>query len=116
MNHRDNPSDLEAGINPAEGMESPTGDVLSDDDSPTTRISLREEANSLYHLLTHKPNNPYCESCRRAIMKETRKYAGSYRNTATRWGELVTGDYIVSTRDNMLGMSGSKDVMVLMDA
>ncbi|MFM7984533.1 MAG: hypothetical protein ACKPKO_34925, partial [Candidatus Fonsibacter sp.] len=49
-------------------------------------------------------------------MKETRKYAGSYRNIATRWGELVTGDHIVSTHDNMLGMSGSNDVMVLMDA
>ncbi|MFM7984643.1 MAG: hypothetical protein ACKPKO_35500, partial [Candidatus Fonsibacter sp.] len=29
---------------------------------------------------------------------------------------MVTGDNIVSTHDNMLGMSGSKDVMVLMDA
>ncbi|MFM7981923.1 MAG: hypothetical protein ACKPKO_21645, partial [Candidatus Fonsibacter sp.] len=34
----------------------------------------------------------------------------------TRWGELVNGDHIVSTHDNMLGMGGSKDVMVLMDA
>ena len=40
---------------PREGDELPPGDVLSDDDSPTTRRSLREEANSLYHLLTHKP-------------------------------------------------------------
>ena len=42
-----------------------------------TEISLREEANSLYHLLTHKPKNPFCESCRRAKMKEKRKYSGS---------------------------------------
>jgi len=49
-------------------------------------------------------------------MKETRKYAGSYRDTATKWGELVTADHIVSTHDNMLGMNGSKDVMVLKDA
>ena len=32
-------------------------------------LSLREESNSLYHLLTHKPNIPFCESCRRAKMK-----------------------------------------------
>ncbi|MFM7982170.1 MAG: hypothetical protein ACKPKO_22910, partial [Candidatus Fonsibacter sp.] len=40
---------------PGEGDELPSGDVLSDDDAPTTRRSLREEADSLYHLLTHKP-------------------------------------------------------------
>ncbi|MFM7989790.1 MAG: hypothetical protein ACKPKO_61800, partial [Candidatus Fonsibacter sp.] len=38
------------------------------------------------------------------------------RNTATKWGELVTGDHIVSTHDNMLGVNGSKDVMVMRDA
>ena len=31
-------------------------------------------------------------------------------------GELVTGDHIVSTHDNMLGMNGSRDMMVLKDA
>ncbi|MFM7989772.1 MAG: hypothetical protein ACKPKO_61710, partial [Candidatus Fonsibacter sp.] len=64
----------------------------------------------MYHLLTHKPKNPYCDSCRRAKMKEKRKYAGSYRNTASRLGELVTGDHIVSTSDNMLGIDGGNDI------
>ncbi|MFM7987884.1 MAG: hypothetical protein ACKPKO_52085, partial [Candidatus Fonsibacter sp.] len=49
-------------------------------------------------------------------MKETRKYAGSYRNTATRWGELVTGDRITSVHDNMLGIEGGNDVLVMKDA
>ncbi|MFM7980775.1 MAG: hypothetical protein ACKPKO_15790 [Candidatus Fonsibacter sp.] len=49
-------------------------------------------------------------------MKEVRKYAGSYRNTATRWGELVTGDHITCIHDNMLGVEGGKDVFVMKDA
>ena len=49
-------------------------------------------------------------------MKEARKYSGSYQNTATRWGQLVTGDHIVSTQDNMLGIDGSRDILVLKDA
>ncbi|MFM7981262.1 MAG: hypothetical protein ACKPKO_18295 [Candidatus Fonsibacter sp.] len=31
-------------------------------------------------------------------------------------GELVTGDHIVSTSDNMLGIDGGKDTLVTMDA
>ena len=44
-------------------------------------------------------------------MKEKRKYVGSYKNTATRWGQLVTGDHIVSTQDNMLGI-GNRDIFI----
>ena len=46
-------------------------------------------------------------------MKEKRKYAGSYKNTATRWGQLATGDHLVSTQDNMLGIDGSRDILVI---
>ena len=52
-------------------------------------------------LVGSEPKNPFCESCRRAKMQEKRKYVGSYNNTATRWGQLVTGDHIVSTQDNI---------------
>ena len=61
-----------------EEQSSPDDDIEDRVVHPT-EISLREEANSLYHLLTHKPNNPFCESCRRAKMKEQRKYSGSYK-------------------------------------
>ena len=49
-------------------------------------------------------------------MKEKRKYAGSYKTTSTRWGQLVTGDHIVSTQDHMLGIDGNRDILVMMDA
>ena len=49
-------------------------------------------------------------------MKEKRKYAGSYQNHTIRWGQLVTGGHITSTKDNMLGIGGSKDMLVIKDA
>ena len=83
---------------------------------PTVRRSLKEEAHSLYQLLTHKPKNPHCELCKRAKMAEKRKLAGSYKNTSTRWGQLVTADHVVSTTDNVLGVDGSRDILVIKDA
>ena len=41
---------------------------------PTTRESLRKQATSVTHLLTHKPKNPYCPACTRAKLKHIRKY------------------------------------------
>ena len=51
-------------------------------------------------------------------MNEKRKYAGSYKNTATRWGggQLVAGDHIVSTQDNMLGIDGNRDILAMKGA
>ena len=49
-------------------------------------------------------------------MKEKRKYVGSYHNTTVRWGQLVTGDHITSTKDKMLGIDGSKDMLVIEEA
>ena len=46
-------------------------------------------------------------------MKEKRKYAGSYNNTATLWGQLVNGDHIVSTQDKMLGIDGNRDIFLI---
>jgi hypothetical protein len=68
--------DFEAPVPESAGREedqSSSGDEKGEPVISTAEISLREEANSLYHLLTHKPKNPFCESCRRAKMKENRK-------------------------------------------
>ena len=80
----DSESDIEApelvDSSEDEGGQSSSGDESLDRMPRVARRSLREAANSLYHLLTHKPKNPYCEACRRANMKEKTKYAGSYQN------------------------------------
>ena len=49
-------------------------------------------------------------------MVEKIKYAGSYKNASTTLGQLVTADHVVSTRDNMMGMDGSQDILVIKDA
>jgi hypothetical protein len=46
-------------------------------------------------------------------MKEKPKDVGSCKNTATRWGQLVTGSHIASTQDNMLGIDGNRDILVM---
>ncbi|MFM7978473.1 MAG: hypothetical protein ACKPKO_04080, partial [Candidatus Fonsibacter sp.] len=65
------PSHLTLSMNraSAHGDELLAGDESVNDMNRPARRSLQEEANSLFHLPTHKPKNPYCESCRRAKMK-----------------------------------------------
>ena len=72
------PSGSECAGDESVGLEDPESDRSFSDVEPmdgmplATNISLQEEANSLHRLLNHKPNNPYCESRRRAQMKERR--------------------------------------------
>ena len=94
------------------GEQSASDDERVDRVPPVARTSLQEEA----HLLTHKPNNSYCESCRRAKMMEKRKLTGCYRNTSTRWGQLVTGYHITSTKDTMVGFDGNRAMPVIKEA
>ena len=58
---------------------------------------------------------PYCEACRRGKMKNKRKYAGSFENTATAWGQRLTADHITSQKDRMLGVTGDRDALVIKD-
>ena len=64
--------DFDAPVPDSAGREeeqSSSGDEEGEQVIHPSNVSLRAEANSLYHLLTHKPKNPFCESCRRAKMK-----------------------------------------------
>ena len=66
---------------------------------PSARNTLRADARSLSHLLRHKPKRLYCESCRRTKLKAQRKYVGAFQNTATFWGQHLSGDRIVTIGD-----------------
>ena len=77
--------------------------------------SLRQEATSLNHLLRHKPRNPYCEACVRGKMKGHRKFKGSFKNSASFWGQHLTADHITSQKENMLGVTGDRDALVVKD-
>ena len=44
--------------------------------------SLKGEANTLAHILTHRYKNPYCEACVRAKMKHRKTRKGAFRRSS----------------------------------
>ena len=97
-----------------EGMPA-SDDERVDHLPPATKKSSQEEAYNLYHLLNHKPQNPYCAACRSSKMKEA-EICRIIQNTATTWGQVVAGDRILSTKDNMLGLYVNRGILVIQDA
>ena len=60
---------------------------------------LIEDAKSLTHLCTHLPKNPYCTSCMRSKInqKQKRRRRGKKHTVeATKFGDSVTGDHLIS--------------------
>ena len=60
---------------------------------------LIEGAKSLTHLGTHLPKNPYCTSCMRSKVdqKQKRRRRGKKHTVAaTKFGDSVTGDHLIS--------------------
>ena len=76
-------------------------DIDVDDPDGGVRLSkrgtLKHEARTLEHLLTHRYKNPYCNSCVRAKMKHHKTYRGAFRRKLTKFGDLITFDLIDST-------------------
>ena len=71
-------------------------DVDEEDGEPrlSKRGALKHEAKSKDHLLTHRFKNPYCESCVRAKMKHRKTFRGALQRKLTKFGDLVTFDYV----------------------
>ena len=51
------------------------------------RGTLKNEARSKVHLLTHRYKNPYCESCVRAKMKHRKTFRGAFQRKLTKFGD-----------------------------
>eukprot|EP00435_Cladocopium_sp_Y103_P017027 s2456_g4.t1 len=78
-------------------------DVIDvDEEDGSVRLSkrgtLKNEARSKTHLLTHRYKNPYCESCVRAKMKHRKTFRGAFQRKLTKFGDLVTFDYVDNRR------------------
>jgi len=60
--------------------------------------SLRAEAVSLEHRLTHRPKNPFCPICQRAKMyaPQARKSGGSTTIHSKAFGDHITVDHIIT--------------------
>ena len=56
--------------------------------------SLKAEANSLVHILTHRYKNPYCEARVRAKMKHRKTKKGAFNRVLKQFGDLISFDYL----------------------
>ena len=54
--------------------------------------TLKREAKTLDHLMTHRFSNPYCDSCLRAKMKHFKKQQGAFKEVLSKFGDLITFD------------------------
>ena len=79
------------------------------------RGTLKNEARSKIHLLTHRYKNPYCESCVRAKMKHRKTFRGAFRRKLTKFGDLVTFDYVDNRRIAEQDYGDDKTIFVIRD-
>jgi hypothetical protein len=80
-------------------------------------VGAAVDHNSLEHLLTHLPKHPHCSACQRAklVKKHARRRRVNPDDMPTRFGEQVTADHLISSRENSVGYDGSKYAIVIYD-
>ena len=112
------PSDL--AVVPDEGPE------LILDESRMARMSslerkrLKVEAESLEHLMTHEPMNPFCLDCMRAKMQLAQSRKASSRGASLgprpeKFGDQVTCDHLLAQDVDDVGMDDESCALVLLD-
>jgi len=93
-------------------------DVEADQNELGDRRDLRSESQSLSHMLTHRPLNKYCNSCRRckAQRKPCRRGATSgYRAVPKEFGDVCTCDHIIAQDILSRGVRGEEEALVIKD-
>ena len=80
-------------------------------------IALKEEAQSIQHLLTHTPKNPFCQACSRAKMTKRPSYSkgGSTQVEADQFGQHLTADHLVIRDDEEMDIDGARVALVVKD-
>ena len=119
--------DDEEGEHDVEIEEIPEGEAREDDDDVidvdeedggvrlSKRGTLKNEARSKLHLLTHRYKNPYCESCVRAKMKHRKTFRGAFQRKLTKFGDLITFDYVDNRRIAEQDYGDDKTIFVIRD-
>ena len=92
-------------------------DADEEDGEPrlSKRGALKHEAKTKNHLLTHRFKNPYCDSCVRAKMKHRKTFRGAFQRKLTKFGDLVTFDYIDNRQIYEHGYGVEKTIFVIRD-
>ena len=119
--------DDEEGEHDVEIEEIPEGEAREDDDDVidvdeedggvrlSKRGTLKNEARSKLHLLTHRYKNPYCELCVRAKMKHRKTFRGAFQRKLTKFGDLITFDYVDNRRIAEQDYGDDKTIFVIRD-
>ena len=79
---------------------------------------LTEDAKSLTLLCTHLPKNPYCNSCMRSKVNQKpkrRRRGKKHTVEARKFGDLVTGDHLISNGVLSNGIDGEAVGFLLRD-
>ena len=91
--------------------DDPSADTEEDTNNPRRALdkeSLMREAISLTHLCTHLPKNPYCTACMRSKVNQRQRRPGPKKHyiEATKFGDSVTGDHLISSGKDGYGVDG----------
>ena len=74
--------------------------------------TLKDDTNTLTHVLTHRYRNPLCESCVKAKMRHFRSKSGAFQREVKTFGDLITFDLVESAGD---AENNDKYVMIIRD-
>ena len=74
--------------------------------------TLKDDANTLTHLLTHRYRTPFCESCVKAKMRHFRPKSGAFQREVKTFGDLVTFHLVEAAGD---AENNDKYVMIIRD-
>ena len=88
-------------------------DVVEGESRVAKRRTLKREANSLNHKLTHRYKNPYCDSCIRAKMKHFKTRRGAYKRELKKFGNLITFDAVDTSKVHDDSLVLEKEVLVV---
>ena len=91
---------------------------LGESEKPESKNEkLKREACSLSHLMTHMPQNPFCETCRAAKLRkaQARKIKLEDRRIAKTFGERVHADHVFPKDINDSDLDGNTTALVLKD-
>ena len=87
------------------------------DPAEPNALSERFIADSIGHLLNHKPSNKHCDGCALGKMKDTPRFRGAFADTRVpaAWGDIVTFDFVSSEASPDDVFPGAKSGFVIAD-
>ena len=77
--------------------------------------SLKREAKTLDHLLTHRYSNPYCDSCIRAKMRHFKTRKNAFKRKLSKFGDLITFDFVDMGKALEVGWREHKELLIIRD-